>query len=92
MKRNSSIDLMKSCAIFFVISVHFLLNSGFYDMTIHSTLAIFWIGIRTILITCVPLFLVATGFLMNRKELSAQYVLGIVPVIISTFRDRKSVV
>ncbi|MHC5811779.1 acyltransferase family protein, partial [Lactococcus lactis] len=41
------------------------------------------IGIRTILITCVPLFLVATGFLMNRKELNAQYVLGIVPVIIS---------
>lgn len=83
MKRNSSIDLMKSSAIFFVVSVHFLLNSGFYDMTIHSTLGIIWIGMRTILITCVPLFLVATGFLMNRKQLSAQYVLGIVPVIVS---------
>ena len=31
MKRLYGIDLIKSLAIFFVISVHFFLNSGYYD-------------------------------------------------------------
>lgn len=31
-KRNINIDLIKCIAVFSVISVHFFLNNGFYDM------------------------------------------------------------
>lgn len=73
MERNYSIDLIKSCAVFFVISVHFLLNSGFYDEPIQTNLMFFWMYTRQLTITAVPLFLLSTGFLMHDKQLSVVY-------------------
>nr|WP_270344588.1 acyltransferase family protein [Enterococcus thailandicus] len=70
MKRNYSIDLIKTMAAFFVVAVHFLLNSGFYDQTIQTNRTLFWMMTRQVTITAVPLFLLCTGFLMNRKKLS----------------------
>ncbi|ENZ6560269.1 acyltransferase [Enterococcus faecium] len=81
MKRNYSIDLIKSSAVFFVVSVHFLLNSGFYDEPIQSNLMIFWMLTRQLTITAVPLFLLSTGFLMNKKQLSVAYLKNLFPVL-----------
>lgn len=81
MKRNYSIDLIKTMAAFFVVAVHFLLNSGFYDQTIQTNLTLFWMMTRQVTITAVPLFLLCTGFLMNRKKLSVSYLLNLFPVL-----------
>lgn len=81
MERNYSIDLIKSSAVFFVISVHFLLNSGFYDEPIRTNLMFFWMWTRQLTITAVPLFLLSTGFLMHNKQLSVAYLKKLFPVL-----------
>ena len=76
-QRNINLDLIRCLAVFFVISVHFCLNSGFYDIRCSGLRMLFMCILRTCFITCVPLFLMLTGYLMNRKELSLSYYKGI---------------
>ncbi|CUW07591.1 putative membrane protein [Leuconostoc inhae] len=80
--RVYQIDVLKVMAIFFVISVHFLLNTGFYDIDMQSFSASLGIVLRLVFITSVPLFIIATGFLMGTKKLSDQYIAKIFRVII----------
>lgn len=76
-QRNINIDLIRCCAIFTVISVHFFLNNGFYTEPITGLMMYFMVFMRTTFMICVPLFLLITGYLMNHKELSAKYYHGI---------------
>ena len=82
MNRNNSVNLLKTTAVFFVVAVHFLLNTQYYDLIVNNNLMVIGIFFRCLFITCVPFFLIATGFLMNKKTLSNQYILGILPLII----------
>lgn len=81
-KRNINIDLIKCIAVFSVISVHFFLNNGFYDMKILESKMYIGIFFRTLFMICVPLFIIATGYLMKNKTLSKKYYLGVSRVII----------
>lgn len=67
--RLSGLDLIRSCAILFVIAGHFFMNTGFQkaifegpSMFIQGT-AKFFFGMG------VPLFLLLTGFLTPKKRL-----------------------
>lgn len=72
-KRALGPDLVRCVAFFAVISVHFLLNSGFYDVQVRG-LGMYLAGCaKTVMMTCVPLFLLLTGYLMGGKQLSAGY-------------------
>lgn len=81
-KRNINIDLVKSLAVCSVVSVHFFLNSGFYDASLHGL----WGGaatfLRTLFMVCVPLFLITTGFLMKNKILERKYYVGVTRTIL----------
>jgi surface polysaccharide O-acyltransferase-like enzyme len=76
-KRLYQIDVIKVFAIFSVVSVHFLLNSGFYDISVTGWMPTIDVILRTIFITAVPLFIMATGFLMGDKVLSSSYIVKI---------------
>lgn len=79
--RFAGIDIVKILACFFVVSVHFFRNCGFYNTPItpdFGTLAIYG---RWLTFTCVPLFMITTGFLMKNKKLSGKYYLGITRVL-----------
>lgn len=76
-ERNINLDLIRCLAVIFVISVHFCLNSGFYELTCSGMRMLIMCILRTAFITCVPLFLMLTGYLMNKKELSFSYYKGI---------------
>lgn len=67
-KRNINIDLIRCCAIFAVISVHFFRNNGFYTEPVIGWRMYLMVFMRTTFMICVPLFLLITGYLMNRKE------------------------
>lgn len=80
--RNHSIDTIKTLACFSVIAVHFRHNLqnkipisdfGFYSQ-------LFMALIYALFIVCVPLFLLTTGYLMNKKEPTKAYYLGILHV------------
>ena len=77
-KRNINIDLIRCCAIFAVISVHFFRNNGFYTEPVIGWRMYLMVFMRTTFMICVPLFLLITGYLMNRKELNAKYYHGII--------------
>lgn len=76
-ERNTSLDLVRIVACYCVISVHFFLNNGFYTITVEGGKAYAAVLVRTAFMTCVPLFILLTGYLMNRKRLQKGYFRGI---------------
>ncbi len=80
-KRNINLDLIRFVAILSVISVHFIRNIGFYGVPINGIWLSMAAFFRTFFMVCVPLFLLLTGYLMNKKELSKGYYLGIFRII-----------
>lgn len=91
-ERNSTLDVIRLVAVLSVISVHFFYNTEFYKQIIEEEDVTMFlaVGMRTFFMVCVPLFIILTGYLMNRKELSLSYYKGIlhtigIYVIISIF-------
>ncbi len=80
-KRIAGLDIIRSIAIFFVISIHFLFNTNFYHMPIHGKGMIILTGCRHLLATCVPLFMVLTGYLNSHKELNKDYYKGLLKTL-----------
>ena len=76
-KRDSALDITRIVALFSVISVHFFLNNGFYQEPMLGGRMCLMTIMRTGFMVCVPLFLMLTGYLMNKKTLSAKYYKGI---------------
>ena len=80
--RNSTMDIIRIVAVFSVISVHFLLNNGFYNQTVQGTEMYIMVCMRTLFSVCVPLFMILTGYLMSKKTLCKKYYLGISKTLI----------
>ena len=69
-KRNINLDIIRSIAVFSVLSVHFFLNNGFYTEIIKGKRMLVMFTMRKAFMICVPLFAILTGYLMNKKILS----------------------
>ena len=81
--RVGGIDLVKSTAIFFVISFHFFFNNGFYVEPMEGTEMFIATFLNWLFHTCVPLFILTTGYLMRKKGLSKKYYKSLLKVIIA---------
>ncbi len=80
-ERNLNADLIRCIAVFSVVSVHFLLNSGFYSVTVEGTDMLIMCMVRSLFMVCVPLFMILTGYLMWQKTLSHRYYKGLVKTL-----------
>ncbi len=80
-KRNTSLDIIRIVAFFSVISIHFSLYSDYYNKTIQGIPMLGFTMLRTAFIYCVPLFIMLSGYLLNRKKLSKHYYVGIVKIL-----------
>ncbi len=78
----AGIDILKILAVFFVVSVHTFLYSGFYSASIDDRKYIIPIAYRWLSYTCVPIFMTVTGYLMKNKKISAKYYLGVLRVVV----------
>ncbi|WP_026575883.1 acyltransferase [Bacillus sp. UNC438CL73TsuS30] len=76
------IDLLKMIAIIAVPSVHFLLNTHYYSVKLNSPLLYIQTFYRQIFIVCVPLFIMATGFLQWKKEWNKKYLRGVLNIFL----------
>lgn len=76
-KRDVNADLIRCVAVFSVVSVHFLLNTGFYSVPVEGPLMLFMCMVRSLFMVCVPLFMILSGYLMWQKKLSAAYYKGL---------------
>ncbi|ANY71652.1 hypothetical protein BBD41_03120 [Paenibacillus ihbetae] len=82
MKRVIGIDIVKVVAAFFVISVHFFLNTRYYNQPLTPGENLFTqTSLRWLFLNCVPLFLISTGFLQMNKTVSSKYYKGILPIL-----------
>lgn len=80
-ERDYRLDIIRIFALFCVISVHFFLNSGFYEQIMLGKRMYIMYILRTACMICVPLFIILTGYLMNKKTLSKNYYKGIIKTI-----------
>ena len=66
-------DIVRIAACFSVISIHFLLNSKFYDYPINETNMYIMLVMRMLFSICVPLFIILTGYLLVNRTLSLSH-------------------
>ncbi len=83
--RILGIDIIKTIAILFVILVHGFINSGYYNLIQYGKITYLLYFIRVILLSCVPLFMIATGYLASGIKLSKSYYKKIIPILINYF-------
>lgn len=82
MKRSEGIDIIKVLATFFVVAVHFFLNTGYYSINLVLGRNLFFqTFFRWFFVICVPLFLIITGYLQNKKQISKRYYKGLIYVV-----------
>lgn len=75
-KRNINIDIIKTFSLLLVIGLHFFLYIKFYSVE-YTLISIPFITVRNITMTCVPLFIVVTGYLNKDKTWNRKYYLNI---------------
>ncbi len=74
-------DITGIVACFFVVSVHFFSYIGFYDELVKNSRMFIMILMRSLFNTCVPLFLMLSGYLLYKKIICRRYYFGIVKII-----------
>ena len=82
-KRNIAADIIRCLALFFVVSVHFLMNTEFYAQPVEGKRMLIMTIMRSLFIICVPLFLTLSGYLLYKKELSLKYYKRVTKIILT---------
>ena len=82
-KRLVGLDLVRSCAILFVIAGHFFLNTPFMKTEFLGVSMHLQAIVRTFFSIGVPLFIMLTGYLNANKALTKSYFHGIWRVLIA---------
>lgn len=80
-ERDLNADLIRCVAVYSVLSVHFLLNTGFYSVPTVGLDMLLLCMYRSFFMACVPLFMILTGYLMQHKTLSRGYYRGILKTL-----------
>lgn len=83
MKREFGLDLIRAMATFFIVAVHFFLNSTYYDIKMTGKTMLIITVFRWIFFICVPLFIILTGYLKSNKKINKEHYKGIKHIIIS---------
>lgn len=82
-ERDARLDLIRMLAAFLVLSVHFFLNNGYYQTVMSGESMLVMSVMRMAFMTCVPLFMLLTGYLCQHKTLTARYYLGLVRIVLT---------
>ena len=82
-ERVIGLDILRVLAIVFVFITHSINIRGVLNVDQLSFKWTIYMIFRFLSMTCVPLFLILTGYLNNKKELSKKYYKGIIPLIFS---------
>ena len=80
--RLTGIDILKVLAVFFVVGVHFFLYTKYLDTPVAGLNMLLQSAMRWIFITCVPIFLMCTGFLENGKQMTRSYYKKLLRILI----------
>lgn len=82
-ERILGLDIIRVLALLFVFFTH---GIAYNDLMNHDVMSAKWIFFVILRFTCmasVPLFLLLTGYLNNKTEISKKYYKGIIPLLLS---------
>lgn len=82
-ERSLGLDIIRTIAIFCVFTIH---SIAYRDLLNNEPLSFKWtlfMIIRFFAMIAVPLFLLLSGYLSHKKEVSKKYYKGIIPLLIS---------
>lgn len=82
-ERILGLDILRVLAILFVFITHSINLRGVMNVDQLSFKWTIYMIFRFLAMTAVPLFMLLTGFLNNKKEISKKYYKGIIPLIFS---------
>ncbi len=82
-KRFVGLDIVRVCAILFVILHHSVTHLGLMDGDIYSAGWTASLFLRELTYSCVPLFIILSGYLQKDKKLSFSYYRSIFPLYLS---------
>lgn len=71
--RSPSLDMIRCFGLVCVVSEHFFLYTDFYDCTVAGKTMLIMCAMRSLFMSCIPLFLMLSGYLLNRKKICASY-------------------
>lgn len=81
--RDFGADVVRIAAGIMVLTLHFFLRNGFYYREMTGFFGISALTVRFITLSCVPLFVMLSGYLKVRKEWSWAYYKSLLPIIVS---------
>lgn len=74
--RFDSVNVTKALGVLLVIIAHTCFEVGFYERSVNEPVMWPLIYVYSILLTCVPLFICMTGFLMINKTVTLKHYIG----------------
>lgn len=80
-KRVLGLDIIRALAVFLVIYIHYFSYNNFFYIKMTGSAMFLANFIRWFTYSCVPLFMILTGYLMRKKEVSKEYYKGIFRVV-----------
>ena len=78
--RLAGLDIVRSIAALFVVSVHFFFNCGYYSAPLNSKITFAMTAARWLFLCCVPLYMMLTGYFKCNKELNRSHYMAFIPV------------
>lgn len=81
--RLTGLDLVRSVAALFVVSVHFFFNCGYYSTPLNSKVTFAMTAMRWLFLCCVPLYMMLTGYFKCNKEINKKHYMSLIPVFIA---------
>ncbi len=81
--RIAGLDLVRVVAAFFVISVHFYLNCGYYNIELVGAEAFLMTFGRWLFLTCVPLYMLLTGYFKLNKTFGKEHYRSLIPILVA---------
>lgn len=82
-KRLTGPDVVRCVALLFIIGVHFFYNNGFYQRKQLGLEMLVADIVRWLTFSCVPMFIILTGYLKANAKLSLNFYKGIVSIIVT---------
>ena len=82
-QRSYGLDAARAAAGILVLSVHFFQNYGFYDGPIAGKSMLLACVVRMLCMTCVPLFLLLTGYLCVNRRWGKGYYRKLLPILLT---------
>lgn len=82
-QRDFGLDLVRAMAGVLVLAVHFFMNDGFYATEMTGKSMLLACMVRMCCMTCVPLFLLLTGYLCVNRKWSPGYYRKLLPILLT---------